>query len=157
MIAPFMNSWLWVLDPPQPTLTPEGIQMIPRRVLILSLFSSIFSYALADTYLALPRHPSVASESLFSMCLSNMGLTTALFVLMLVFIYQILRVIHDPRVPFQTLLSIGAVAVIPLHLTLPLALVCHPFRIAGFFIYGLSELAIGVSVLRRMAWDLQPT
>ncbi len=145
MNTPNAASWDWVLAAPQDTLTPDFIETVPMPSLGLACVSGLVSYSLAETLLTSATR-AMAPLAFFTvnLCLQAFGFFSILFI-----IHQIARLTRNKPVPFRPIFSVGVIAFIPIHLTLPLALICRPLEGGGLFLYALGELALWMVVLRR--------
>ena len=148
-------NWLWVFDAPRDILAPSAQSKLSRTTLLASLASSLFSYSLAETFMAQPLHPLVRAGAPLAWLCINFSLQCVAFSLVLGMLYEFLRVFRDQPTPFGPWFSIGVMALLPLHLLLPLALLCRPLGTGGYLIYTLGELGIAAAMIRRWAWGVQ--
>jgi hypothetical protein len=147
-------TWSWVLDPPQNTLAPDALATLTSLKRWAVLISAMGSYALAETFLAQPLQNSPHFAPGMTLLLNFLLPFTAFF-LVLALTFEIRRIIQTSTLPFHTWFSAGVIAVIPLHLLLPLALLCRPLGMGGLLIYTLGECLIATAVIRRGAWGVE--
>jgi hypothetical protein len=149
------TAYAWVLEPPQETLAAGALDALPRWTLYSVFFSSLFSFSLAKTLMASALVTSSRPVPFLGELFANLLLPAMAFMGILVLTYEILRLSKTDPVPFRSWAPIGMAALIPLHLTLPLALLCRPMGVGGLVLYSLAEAVIYLAVIRRWAWGVQ--
>jgi len=132
------NTWAWVLDPPQNPLATGNPTYSSTNARSYSLF--LTAILCPGGHLSFSAHPPVehhrfSIQSLvFEFC-THVGVVSADGWIDL----SDFKSCTEHPIPLWTLVSLGAVALIPLHLMLPLALICHPLKLGGLLIYGLGN------------------
>jgi hypothetical protein len=152
------NSIAWVLEPAQDTLKPDFISRLPKSAKVAAFLSTFFSYALAKTYLVahLPhslssgRVPSAAVLFLFSISTGMLGFYSCTFLMS-----RVARLATGMPAALSDWFSLGILAILPLHLTLPLAMLCRPLGGGGRLIFALGEISLWGLILRRLASGVQ--
>ena len=155
MIASESMGQEWVIESPEEILVPEFLQSLPTRSIWNTLLLTIFSVALAKILWKQPLYFKWGAPSPFALLFMQIILEGAFFFYALGVIREIMRWVYPQPVPFRVLMALGAVAFIPLHLTLPLALLCRPLGEAGTLIFIFGKLAIWTLVLQRFVSGLR--
>jgi hypothetical protein len=154
MKAAELASYDWVLDPPRETLNSPNLQTLPRSLFHAVWASALFSLALAKTFIEQPlqsfRPVVFVAPFLFNFCLSAIA-----FFAVLGLFYRVVEMVKEEPVPFSRWLGVGAVAMVPLHLALPSALICRSLGVTGLVLYSLAIAVLYLAVVRRWAWGVQ--
>jgi hypothetical protein len=150
------DSAAWLLEAPQDTLTPEFVRRLPKSTLAAIFLSILFSYALAKTLIAHPlqavSYEMSPAPALFIMHFALQALSVWFGALMM---SRVARLATGERSEFAYWFSIGIVALIPVHLVLPLALLVRPLGAFGRILYACGEIALWGVSFRRWAWAAQ--
>jgi hypothetical protein len=150
-----LSLYDWVFEPPRETLQAGVLDSLPRISFAVVFVSSLFSYALAKTLMASALVDPSRTIPFLGELVLNLLLPALAFFGILTIIYEIVRLVWAEPMPFRPWLTAGIAALVPLHLTLPLALVCRPMGTGGLMIYTLVEAVICLAVIRRWAWGIQ--
>jgi hypothetical protein len=148
----------WVLDPPRETLTVDFVTRLPKATLFAALLSSIFSYALAKALLVSQMNQMLGGGSMPAasvVFVMNFSLQVIGFFSVAFIMSRIARLVTGEPSAYVFWVAVGCLALLPLHLTLPLAMICQPLGQAGRLIYAFGAISLWGMVIRRWAWGAQ--
>jgi len=136
----------WLLDPPRETLFRQVALPFSPVSTGLVLTGSLLSAALAER-LIFPFHRVGFAATWVSFLLA--------FVLTALLFHQVSRLILNRDSSFGQWIHAGTIALVPLNLLLPAALVCQNFGNSGAAGYEVFKIVVGWAVLRRWLWAIE--
>jgi hypothetical protein len=139
------RQWDWLTQPPREVLRDQLLDL-PSETLTLAALSAITSYALADS-VAAQLNTTYFATSVGSLLIGWLAITA--------YFQQTARLFSDTQRPYVVWLRAGAVALLPLHLCLPAALLTRSWGDAGFIVYELAKLVFVLSVFKRWRWSVE--
>ncbi len=143
------QNWEWLLLPPDEILRERLLDTLSRFTTFVLIFSAMFSHALADTYLRKSNLHFFSDPPLLSTLALKLITHAWTWGIAIVVIFEILRLVKHSPIPFWDWLKLCAMALVPYHVMLPIALVAKPFGFLGTLSYGLVKLGVLAVVLRR--------
>jgi hypothetical protein len=141
----------WVLDSPRDTWTREFVEKLPRLTLAALYLSTLFSYALAKTLLVDSLHETSVATPSAVVFLFHFGLQAVSFISAAFLMSRVARLATGEPSAFVPWVSMGILAAIPIHLVLPLALLCRSFGIVGRIVFACAEISLWGLCFRRWA------
>ena len=136
----------WLLDPPRETLQRQVQTPFPPFAVGLVLTGSLLSATLAEL-VVFPLHHAGFGFRYFSFLLA--------FVLTAFLFHQVSRLTLTHESSFGQWINAGAIAMVPLNLLLPSALLFQSAGPAGIVGYELCKMVIGWAVVRRWLWVIE--
>ena len=148
------TPWDWLLEPPREFLTSRRWEKIPRHHFALAGGLAVLAYALGETVVR--SSADTANTGFIILALTGLSVFLS-FIAGVGFTFQIAKTFGRSDIPWTAWLATALITLVPLHLALPLALICRPLGIGGIFLYEIGKLFILTAVLRRWMWAVHAT
>src|SRR5579863_3432156 len=116
-----MYSSSWIFGPPREILTRESLSRFPRGTALGTLASALLSYATAETYMEISNAPAGQGVPWAHVVSVKFSLALIAFALFLGVVYQGLKFFTESSLRFELWFKAGVIAMMPIHLALPLA------------------------------------
>ncbi len=143
------NNWDWIFLSPEDILQNDRLRPLPGVIGLILLVSAIFSHALADTFMKKSAYHFFSNPPL----LPTLGLKFSAHAwtwgIAVIIIYEILKLCKGAPLSVWDWIKLSAMALVPYHLMLPIALLTKPFGFLGLLTYGLAKVVVLFAVLKR--------
>jgi hypothetical protein len=141
------SGWFpWLLAPPRETLLRRTQRSFSPVALGLVLTGSLLSVSLAERLLVPSRLTGFAA-TYFSFLVAFVA-TAFLF-------HQLSRLVLTHETSFGQWIQAGIVAIVPLNLLLPAALIAQSMGTSGLVLYEFFKMIVAWAFVRRCLWAIE--